>query len=69
MLAEAKLSGGLKGDLKFRAELLKRMDRPREAQAKLDEAAKLYPVSFATQWNSPSVGGLRSAGGTEEGAP
>ena len=41
MLAEAKLSGGLKGDLKFRAELLKSMDRPQEAQAKLDEAAKL----------------------------
>jgi hypothetical protein len=36
-----KLSGALKRDLQFHAELLKRMNRPQEAQAKLDEAAKL----------------------------
>jgi hypothetical protein len=31
----------LKRDLQFHAELLNRMNRPKEAQAKLDEAAKL----------------------------
>jgi tetratricopeptide (TPR) repeat protein len=36
-----KLSEALKRDLQFHAELLKRMNRPQEAQAKLDEAAKL----------------------------
>lgn len=36
-----KLSGALKRDLQFHAELLRRMNRPQEAQAKLDEAAKL----------------------------
>jgi TonB family protein len=36
-----KLSDALKRDLQFHAELLKRMNRPQEAQAKLDEAAKL----------------------------
>jgi TonB family protein len=36
-----KLSGPLKQDLQFHAELLKRMNRPQEAQAKLDEADKL----------------------------
>ena len=30
----------LKRDLQFHAELLNRMNRPKEAQAKLDEAAK-----------------------------
>jgi hypothetical protein len=35
------LSGALRQDLLFHAELLKRMNRPQEAQAKLDEAAKL----------------------------
>ena len=33
--------GVLKRDLQFHAELLSRMSRPKEAQAKLDEAAKL----------------------------
>ena len=33
--------GVLKRDLQFHAELLNRMNRPKEAQAKLDEAAKL----------------------------
>jgi TonB family protein len=37
----AKLSAALKRDLQFHAELLKRMNRPQEAQAKLEEAAKL----------------------------
>jgi TonB family protein len=36
-----KLPAALKRDLEFHAELLKRMNRPLEAQAKLDEAAKL----------------------------
>jgi TonB family protein len=36
-----KLSEALKHDLQFHAELLKRMNRPQEAQAKLDEAVKL----------------------------
>lgn len=36
-----KLSGALKRDLEFHAELLRRMNRPQDAQAKLDEAAKL----------------------------
>jgi len=31
----------LKRDLQFHADLLNRMNRPKEAQAKLDEAAKL----------------------------
>lgn len=35
------LSAALKRNLEFHAELLKRMNRPKEAQAKLDEAAKL----------------------------
>jgi TonB family protein len=35
------LTGALKRDLQFHAELLKRMNRPGEAQAKLDEATKL----------------------------
>jgi TonB family protein len=35
------LSGALKRDLQFHAELLMRMNRPQEAQAKLAEAAKL----------------------------
>jgi TonB family protein len=38
---KGQLSGALKRDLEFHAELLKRMNRPQEAQAKLDEAAKL----------------------------
>lgn len=36
-----KLYGALKHDLQFHAELLNRMNRTQEAQAKLDEAAKL----------------------------
>jgi tetratricopeptide (TPR) repeat protein len=35
------LTGALKRDLQFHAELLKRMNRPDEAQTKLDEATKL----------------------------
>ena len=33
--------GVLKRDLQFHADLLNRLNRPEEAQAKLDEAAKL----------------------------
>jgi hypothetical protein len=36
-----RLTGALKRDLLFHAELLRRMNRPEEAQVKLDEAAKL----------------------------
>jgi TonB family protein len=36
-----KNSGSLKKDLEFHAELLKRLNRPQEAQMKLDEAGKL----------------------------
>jgi TonB family protein len=38
---KGQLSGALKRDLQFHGELLKSMSRPEEAQAKLDEAAKL----------------------------
>jgi TonB family protein len=38
---KGQLSGALKRDLQFHAELLQRMNRPQEAQAKLDEASKL----------------------------
>lgn len=38
---EGHLTGVLKRDLQFHAELLKQMNQPEEAQAKLDEAAKL----------------------------
>jgi TonB family protein len=38
---KGKLSSQLKKELQFHAELLKRMNRPQEAQVKLDEAAKL----------------------------
>jgi hypothetical protein len=38
---KGQLSGTLKRDLEFHAELLKRMNRPEEAQTKLAEAANL----------------------------
>ncbi len=38
---KGELPSALKRDLHFHAELLKRMNRPQEAQAKLDEAGKL----------------------------